>query len=367
MECGVINPIVFCWGGLIALIGACDTMTHAAPSSPAAPRVDAGGTSGAASVRPVPVTATRVAPVTATRVAEPLPVRGPSRAWFGKDRFALVTDHGLRVWPITMERPLTIPVDPQPNGIGALTDGSLLGVSTERLCRLAPAANHADCHAFDINGPLHASHVWSAEKENRVWVLHDDMAARYEIPRTNAALVYVDELKLGAGVRDAFTPTENGVLWSDGAQLRLAVPGQAERLLALPPRIQASLLASGGSETAWLAAGNLLHRVTLGGQLTIGPPTDMGGRIISLSATATHIALLVAASQPNGQWQWSIVLLDGAGKELSRTASPFQPFPAQADHQVVLSRFAPLVAIAGREQAAVLDLSGKVLGKTDAR
>jgi hypothetical protein len=233
---------------------------------------------------------------------------------------------------------------------GALADGTLVALSWDKLCTLAPGNAKPACRRKLTIAPPGLGWVWG-EASGRIGVLENDVARSYAVegdtPRLGA------ELKPASGAGAVFAPLADGsIAWADNVALHYL---SAHDKFEWPADLSAGAIlhvAAAAPGQVWVAqASGLLTLIKVGAKLE--PVRTLRGQpILSLAATPTHVAT-VAGNPPQ------LLVRDAAGAQVLECAVP----SSQHTLAVALSPFAPLVAVGGYGELAVWNLEGKLLGK----
>lgn len=312
---------------LAALRPGCDTMKPRAPAAPPPP--------SAASLP--------------TEVAGPSPVRGPSPLVFAKGRIAMFLPGGtLQVRSLP---DLAVKLELPAHAAFARADGTLVALSWDKLCTLAPDNETPECRRKLTVAPPGLGWAWGDES-NHVWVIEGAVARSYALEGDKIRLAA--ELKLAAATASDMAPLPDGsVLWADNVALHHQ---SAHGSTDWSPSAESGVIlhvAAGPPGQAWVSqAKGTLTLVQVAAKLE-PVSTIRGDRILSLSATKTHVATVVGDSP-------RLVVRQTTGAQVLERPLP----PSFHALSVALSPFAPFVAVGGYGELAVWSLDGKLLGQT---
>jgi hypothetical protein len=282
-----------------------------------------------------------------TQAWGPSPVRGAPTLALAPGRIATLAGGGkLEVRKLPG---LALETELEAQAVGTMPDGTLLALGVEKLCTLAPGAKDVVCRKklTLIDGAV--GWVWS-DAAGGVWTLEGDAARRFVLEGEKAR--FTRELKLDRNDAGAiFAPLpDGGVLWSDGIALRhVDAAGVREWRPAAGTIVG---VAAGAAGEAWVALANetLVH-LKLGAKIE-APLTLKSERILSVAATATHVATVVGDPKVR-----TLVVRDASGQVLFQ-----RPLPERARvFRVALSPFAPVVAVGGEGELEVWTLDGKAI------
>jgi hypothetical protein len=301
--------------------------------------------------------------VAANEVAEPTPSVGPAPLVVAGNRVARLVGEELEVWSADLkQREARVPLGSEAKALGVLADGSILAVAGMQVCTLAPAATSANCHPKLTVADGRTVAWGDAQEARRFWLAEKSFVLQAELPTTDGAKV--TEL---AGYNFRQFPDQGvavlaggQIAFVDAPDLRVLGPG-VDRRLALPEGVRPELIAGAGADHVWFSVhGSSLVRASIAGdKVTVEKRVELPGTVVvSLGADGAQAAALIA-TRP-GKPKWSLLVVDKAGKEVLREATPWQPTPVNGGLWVAGPRDGK-VAVGDATRLAVWDLSAKKL------
>jgi len=233
--------------------------------------------------------------------------------------------------------------------VGSLADGTLLALAADKLCTLAPGAHEPTCRPKLTIMSERLGWVWS-DAAGSLWMLEGDVARRCIIEGAKVRVTGSVKLSVGAGA--ILAPLGDGsVVWGENMTLHHATTTKTTEWFSHGGGILHA--APGAPGHVWISLDNqTLILIKAGATLEL-VRTIHSERILSLSATPTHVATVVGHPA-------HLVVRDAQGAQILDRPLPTD---ARAFH-VALSPFAPLVAVGGDGELTVWTLDGKKLGKT---
>jgi hypothetical protein len=301
------------------------------------------------------------------------PGQPPQGLAFGKGRLARLTDRSLEVFDtVQVRREVSIPMT-APRRVVPTRDGGLLTAASDQVYRLAPGDQSP---ATFPRLPLFADSCLFADRgdEGRVFLLHgfDPTLYSYRLEASSAKLLPVDEFQALEGLdHHGFAELRDGsFVFSAGRKLEHFYPtGKRTSLVAPAPRAEVwRMLPARRVDEVWVAyRDGRLDLVQIGTRPLVVQSITLPDRPYDLAASDEYLAVVRLEQQPGQPRRFTLVVLDGKGKELLTEVLPNDRATADGNWTqtvgqnkgVAVSAYAPLVAVGGPTWLGVWNIETK--------